>query len=78
MVLGELIELLDQYLSGAITEMDLRLGLFMFPYSAEVEYIYHILDDTNEKIYKLFHYIHYLHELSYYTLLTNNDDSDDI
>ena len=78
MELYELIEVINDYLVGDISEMDLRLSLFQFPMTGEVEYVYHILDECDDHYYKLLAYLHYLEQVIHYANLLCNDDNDDI
>ena len=78
MELTELINVINYYLAGDISEMDLRLSLFDFPMTGEVEYVYHILDECDDHFYKLLAYKYYLEQVIYYADLLCNDDNDDI
>ena len=72
MALVELASLLNAYVRGEITEMDIRLELFMFPYSDETEYAYSIIGNLR----RVTAYVDYIERLVYHER-QGSDDSDD-
>ena len=72
MVLVELASVLNAYIEGELTEMDVRLDLFLLPDSDEIFYTYSILHDLR----RVAAYLDYINCLIYYDR-HQSDDSDD-